>query len=110
MRAFTTFGRFFALHTGRCVVARAGAWRGAFGHHLSGPGGRAGWHHTETNQDTDWKLQPGYHEVPGCAPEEVLDELAKAADITLAAANTMAWSSTGAITLDVKDRPSGRVY
>ena len=44
------------------------------------------------------------------APEDVLDALAKAADITLEAGNTAAWSSTGAITLDVKDRPFWPVF
>jgi hypothetical protein len=66
---------------------------------------------TETNKNAGWR-------GPTCvtmkcqdaSPEEVLDDLAKAADITLQAGNAMSWASTRTVTLDVKDRPFWPVF
>jgi hypothetical protein len=66
---------------------------------------------TETNKNADWRVPTRITmKYQDAAPEEVLDELAKAADITLEASYSSGWTSARTITLDVKDRPFWPVF
>jgi hypothetical protein len=66
---------------------------------------------TESNVEADWKSPSRVTiKCQDAAPDDVLDQLAKAADITLEAGNNMDWSPTRTVTLDVKDRPFWPVF
>ena len=113
MKSLGTFETPFSLRTGTIGLC-AGLALGAALLALPYPGRAAEAAEittSETNSATDWRTPTRITmKCQDAAPEEVLDELAKAADISLEAMNTMAWSSTGTITLDVKDRPFWPVF